>query len=60
MAALADPDSLSEVPQYGDCAFEVFSYVGDYAYEEQTGGSTYRDRTEAMRKKTLAKVSPEI
>lgn len=60
MAALADPDSLSEVPRYGDCAFEVFSYVGDYAYEEQTGRSAYRDCTEAMREKTLAEVSWEI
>lgn len=60
MAALADPDSLSEVPRYGDCTFEIFSYVGDYAYEEQTGRSAYDDCTEAMRKNTLAEVSQEI
>lgn len=60
MAALENPDSLSEVPRYGDCAFEVFSYVGDYAYEEQTGRSAYRDCTETMQKNTLAEVSQEI
>lgn len=57
MAALAAPDSLTVISRYGDCEFETFSYVGDYAYEEQTGRSAYRDCTEAMRKKTLAGIS---
>ena len=47
MAALADPDSLADVPAYGGCCFETLSYVGDYAYEKLTGRSSYDsfDRT---------------
>lgn len=60
MAALENPDSLSEVPVYEDCTFEVFSYVGDYAYEEQTGRSAYYDCTEEMIETALAEVSQEI
>ena len=41
LAALADPDSLAEVEPYGDCSFEQMSYVGEYAYRQLTGKSTY-------------------
>ena len=41
LAALADPDSLAEVEPYGDCSFEQMSYVGEYAYKQLTGKSTY-------------------
>ena len=41
MAALADPDSLADVPAYGGCCFETLSYVGDYAYEKLTGQDSY-------------------
>ena len=41
MAALKDPDSLADVPAYGNCCFEALNYVGDYAYEKLTGRSTY-------------------
>ena len=43
MAALKDPDSLADVPVYGDCCFETICYVGNYAYEELTGRNTYED-----------------
>lgn len=43
LAALADPDSLSDVPTYRDCFFESLSCVGDYAYEKLTGRDAYQN-----------------
>lgn len=43
LAALNDPDSLADVPAYGGCQFESLLYIGDIAYEELTGRSTYVD-----------------
>ena len=37
MAALKDPDSLADVPVYGDCCFETICYVGNYAYAFPSG-----------------------
>ena len=42
MAALKDPDSLTDVSVYGGCCFESLSCVGSYAYQKLTG----RDRNE--------------
>lgn len=41
LGALADPDSLADVPAYGGCRFESLSYVGGFAYEKLTGQSAY-------------------
>ncbi len=41
MAALRDPDTLAEVPLYGDGCFESLAYIGDSAYEKLTGRSAY-------------------
>ena len=60
MAALENPDSLAEVEQYGDCEFEMLSYVGNDAYNELTGRDVYEDYTAEMRNQMLAEVSGEI
>ena len=60
MAALENPDSLAEVEQYGDCEFEMLSYVGNDAYVELTGRDVYEDYTAEMRDQMLAEVSGEI
>lgn len=41
LTALADPDSLADVPAYGGCRFESLSYVGGRAYEKLTGQDVY-------------------
>ena len=43
MAALKDPDSLVDAPDYQDQRFDCLPHVGDSAYEELTGRSTYED-----------------
>lgn len=60
MAALENPDSLAEVEQYGDCEFEMLSYVGNDAYVELTGRDAYEDYTAEMRDQMLAEVSGGI
>lgn len=60
MAALENPDSLAEVEQYGDCEFEMLSYVGNDAYVELTGRDVYEDYTAEMRDQMLAEVSGGI
>ena len=39
--ALKDPDSLADVPVYGNCCYESLSYVGERAYKKLTGHSVY-------------------
>lgn len=41
MAALKDPDSLADIPAYGDCYFEGLSYIGGSVYEKLTGLNSY-------------------
>ncbi len=41
MAALKDPDSLTDVPVHGNGRFESLSYVGAYAYEKLTEKDVY-------------------
>ena len=60
MAALENPDSLAEVEQYGDCEFEMLSYVGNDAYVELTGRDVYEDYMAEMRDQMLAEVSGGI
>ncbi len=60
MAALENPDSLAKVEQYGDCEFEMLSYVGNDAYVELTGRDVYEDYTAEMRDQMLAEVSGGI
>jgi len=43
LAALKDPDSLSDVPLYGGGCFEALAYIGDSAYEKLTGKHTYNE-----------------
>ena len=43
MAALKDPDSLADVPDYPNSLFDSLPRMGDSAYEELTGRSTYQD-----------------
>ena len=60
MAALKDPDSLADVPVYGDCCFETICYVGSYAYEELTGRNTYEDFDPAVSRAWSEKIEPDI
>ena len=59
-AALADPDSLADVVPYGDCCFEQLSYVGDYAYEQLTGKSTYDQTDWSAYEALLMKLEQDI
>lgn len=43
MAALRDPDSLADAPDYQNCRFDTLPHMGDLAYEELTGRNTYED-----------------
>lgn len=43
MAALKDPDSLVDAPDYQDQRFDCLPHMGDSAYKELTGRSTYED-----------------
>lgn len=41
LAALADPDSLTDVEAYGGCQFEDLYYIGDGVLEDMTGQNAY-------------------
>lgn len=41
LAALKDPDSLADVPLYGEGCFESLAYIGHRAYEKLTGKKAY-------------------
>ena len=43
MAALKDPDSLADAPEYHSCQFDSLPHMGDYAYEELTGREMFQD-----------------
>ena len=43
MAALKDPDSLADAPDYRECQYGSLPYMGDRAYEELTGRNVYQD-----------------
>ena len=43
MAALKDPDSLVDAPDYQDQRFDCLPHMGERAYEELTGRSTYEN-----------------
>lgn len=60
LAALADPDSLAEVEPYGDCSFELMSYVGEYAYKQLTGKSTYEQTEQRKYKKLVSELKRDI
>lgn len=58
--ALKDPDTLAEIPTYGDCCFERLGYVADYAYEEITGKSVYNIYTPQDQKTSYTEALKEI
>ena len=43
MAALKDPDSLADAPDYQDQRFDCLPHMGNRAYEELTGREIYED-----------------
>ena len=43
MAALKDPDSLADAPDYQDQRFACLPHMGDRAYEELTGREIYEE-----------------
>lgn len=59
MAALENPDFLTNVEQYGDCELELLNYVGDDAYYELTGRSAYEDCTSEMEERMREEISGE-
>lgn len=60
LAALADPDSLSQVECYGGCQFELLSYVGDEVLEKLTGRSAYDCTDDAAYDKLLKDLQGDI
>lgn len=60
LAALKDPDSLADVPAYGDCRFEALLYVGDMAYERLTGCGIDDDDARDARQQLLAELRRDI
>lgn len=60
LAALADPDSLADVPIQGDCRFESLPYVGDMAYERLTGRMAYADAEPAAQQRLVSELRKEI
>ena len=43
MAALKDPDSLADAPDYQDQRFDCLPHMGERAFEELTGRNIYED-----------------
>ena len=43
MAALKDPDSLADAPDYHNYRFDDLPRMGDLAYEELTGRTAYEN-----------------
>lgn len=43
LAALKDPDSLVDAPNYHDFQYDSLPVMGDYAYEELTGREVFQD-----------------
>lgn len=43
MAALKDPDSLVDAPDYRNYQYDSLPVMGDYAYEELTGRNAFED-----------------
>ena len=43
MAALKDPDSLADAPDYREFQYDSLPVMGDYAYEELTGRNAFED-----------------
>ena len=60
MAALKDPDSLADVQDYQASQFDSLPYMGDLAYEELTGRSTFEDFDPEQYHALEAEVKPDI
>ena len=60
LAALKDPDSLADVPVYGNCRFESLPYVGDMAYDRLTGGRAYDNIDPDAHQQLVAALRQEI
>ena len=56
LAALKDPDTLADVPVYGDGCFESLAYIGGIAYEKLTGKDVY----DAFDRPTYEKLKREL
>lgn len=59
-AALNDPDSLADVPLYGDGYFESLTYIGDSAYEKLTGTSAYYSFDRAAYEKLKLELAQDV
>lgn len=59
MAALRDPDSLADAPDW-DCLFDALPHMGDAAYEELTGRSAYEDHDPAEYHALKAELKKDI
>lgn len=60
MAALKDPDSLSDAPFYQYSKFDDLAYVGGYAYEELTGRDIFQDFDPAEYHALESEIKPDI
>ena len=60
MAALADPDSLADAPDYRDQRFVCLPHMGDRAYEELTGREIHEDFDPARYSALKAELKQDI
>lgn len=60
LAALKNPDSLADIPPYGDCRFRSLYYLGDWIFEKQMGRSDISNRDKSIRNALLEDLRKEI
>lgn len=60
LAALEDPDSLTDVEPYAKCSFEAICSVGHHAYRNLTGKSTFDVVTDEMLEAEKELLAPDI
>ena len=60
MAALADPDSLADAPDYQDQHFVCLPHMGDRAYEKLTGREIYEEFDPARYDALKAELTKDI
>lgn len=60
LAALKNPDSLADAPNYRKCPHSFLPHVGGYAYNELTGRTAYQDFDPARYKVWSAELKKDI
>lgn len=60
LAALKNPDSLADIPVYGDGCFESLAYIGSSVYEKLTGRNAYDGFDQAAYEKVKQELAKDI